>query len=235
MRSDVRVVAYRDRAPRIECRGGIAARLTADDAVHLVSTAATPLGGDVIRVHLIVEAGARLHLRSVAATVALPAATTLESQVCWRLEVAGELDVDPQPTVVAADACHESQTTLYIGSGAVVRLRERVQIGRTDEREGLWTGTLRADLDGAALLRHRVELGAGSVADDELGAPLACVSEFRYPADETDLAAVPLRLAGGGCLSTWQGASLPPSPRFEPSTRSPRVARGACGRTPAAR
>ena len=60
-------------------------------------------------------------------------------------------------------------------------MRERVQIGRSFERQGFWSGALHADVDGAPLLRHRVEVGTGSVADDELGAPRACVSELRYP------------------------------------------------------
>ena len=50
MRSDVLIVAHRDRAPRIECAGGLAARRTEPDTVHLVSAAATPLGGDAIHI-----------------------------------------------------------------------------------------------------------------------------------------------------------------------------------------
>ena len=71
--------------------------------MHLVSAAATPLGGDAIHVRVVVEPGARLRVRSAAATVTLPGAATLESHAIWTLEVAGELDVDPQPTVVAAN------------------------------------------------------------------------------------------------------------------------------------
>ena len=48
MRSDVVIVATPNRSPRIECSGGIAARLTDTDTVHLVSSVATPLGGDAI-------------------------------------------------------------------------------------------------------------------------------------------------------------------------------------------
>jgi len=41
-------------------------------------------------------------------------------------------------------------------------------------------------VDGTPLLRHRIELGAGSLADDELEAPRACVSELRYPDTDFD-------------------------------------------------
>ena len=89
-----------------------------------------------------------------------------------------------------------------------MRLRERVQIGRTNERQGFWSGAVHADVDGAPLLRHRVELGAGSVTDDELGAPRACVSELRYPTTAFDAAGTLLELAAGGGLATWQGERL---------------------------
>ncbi len=209
MHSDVLIVARRDRQPRIECAGGVAARSTEPDTVHLVSTAATPLGGDTIAVRVIVEPGARLRLRSAAATVTLPGRDTAESTSHWHLEVAGDLDLDPQPTVVAGGSRHATSTRLSVAGSGRVRLRERVQIGRTDERQGFWSGSLHADADGQPLLRHRIELGAGSVAHDELGAPLAAVSEFHYPDICSDALGTVLELADGGCLATWQGDRLP--------------------------
>jgi urease accessory protein len=208
MRSDVLIVARRDRRPRIESTGGLAARETESDTVHLVSTAATPLGGDSVRVRIVVEPGARLRVRTVAATVTLPGASTHESHAIWDLEVAGELDLDPEPTVVAAASRHLTSTRLALDGAGRARLRERIQIGRSGERQGFWSGSLHADVDGSALLRHRVELGRGSVADDELSAPMACVSELHYPETEVDTAGMALALAGGGCLSTWQGERL---------------------------
>ena len=89
-----------------------------------------------------------------------------------------------------------------------MRPRERIQIGRSGEHQGFWSGSLHADIDGSPLLRHRIELGNGSVADDELGAPLACISELHYPDSDVETAGVTLALAGGGCLSTWQGKRL---------------------------
>jgi urease accessory protein len=208
MRSDVLLVARPGRGPHIECAGGLAARRTESDTVHLLSAAATPLGGDVISVRIIVEAGARLRVRSAAATLALPGASCRESHSCWALEVDGELDVDPQPTVVAADARHHTRTRIQVGESGTARVRESAQIGRTGEHQGFWTSALRADVAGRPLLRHRFELGTGSVADDELGTPMACVSELRYPETTFAGAGTLLELAGGGSLSTWQGQRL---------------------------
>jgi urease accessory protein len=208
VRSDVLIVAHRDRQPRIECGGGVAARRTEPDTVHLVSTAATPLGGDAIHVRVVVEEGARLRVRTAAATVTLPGSTTPESHAFWSLEVAGDLDLDPHPTVVAGSSRHLTSTRLGITRSGRIRLRERVQIGRHGEQQGFWSGAVHADLDGSPLLRHRVELGNGSTADDELGAPMACISELHYPDSELATAGVALALARGGCLSTWLGARL---------------------------
>ncbi len=215
MHSEVLIVATPNRLPRIECRGGIAARSTLADTVHLISAAATPLGGDTIEIRVIVAAGARLNVRSAAATMALPSAQTPISHARIALEVAGHLDLDLEPTVVAAGAVHRSTVTAVVDGGGSLRLRERVQIGRSDERQGFWSGTLRAEAKGQPLLRHRVELGAGAVADDALSSPRACISELRYPAAEFDIPAggVMLELAAGGVLMTWQGDRLIALPR----------------------
>lgn len=214
MHSEVLLVASGNRVPRIECRGGgIQARCTAPDTVHLVSAAATPLGGDTIDIRVVVEPGARLRLRSAAATMALPGADTPTSHAHWQLEVTGCLDVDLEPTVVAAAARHVSSVALLLHDEGRIRFRERVQIGRCHEREGFWSGSLHADRNDRPLLRHRVELGAGSLADDAISAPRAAINELRYPAEafETlvlDDGSTVLALAGGGTLSTWQADRL---------------------------
>jgi urease accessory protein len=206
VRSDVLIVARGDRQPHIECGGAVAARRTEPGTVHLVSAAATPVGGDAIHIRVVVEAGARLRLRT--ATVTLPGSVTPESHAFWMFEVAGDLDVDPQPTVVAATSRHFTSTRVELTEAGRVRLRERIQIGRSGERQGFWSGSLHADIDGAVLLRHRMELGTGSVADDALGTPMACISEFHYPGSDAATEGVTLALAAGGHLSTWQGERL---------------------------
>jgi urease accessory protein len=210
MESRLLVVASRNRLPRLKWQGGIQARCTSADTVHLVSAAAVPLGGDTIDIQVIVDKGARLRLRSAAATVALPGVETDTSHACWEIDVAGELDVDLQPTVVAAAARHVSAVTMRLHEDGQIRFRERVQIGRCNEDRGFWSGTMHADRHAQPMLRHRVELGVGSLADDELSAPRATISELRYPATDsvTDTESTVLALAGGGTLSTWQADLL---------------------------
>ncbi|WP_204807359.1 urease accessory protein UreD [Mycobacterium riyadhense] len=212
MHSKVLVVASRNRLPRIDCRGGVQARCTAPDTVHLVSAAAIPLGGDTIDIRVIVEEGARLKLRSAAATVALPGPRTPASHARWRIDVSGTLDLDLEPTVVAASARHWSWVVLALHDDGQIRFRERVQVGRCNEREGFWSGSLWADRRDRPLLRHRVELGAGSLADDVLAAPCATINELYYPttsfADCFEPGSTVLALADGGTLRTWQGDRL---------------------------
>lgn len=210
MESRVLLVASRNRLPRIECRGGIQARRTTADTVHLISTAAVPLGGDTIDIRVIVEDGARLRLRSAAAAVALPGPETDSSHASWEIDVSGDLDVDLEPTVVAAAARHLSAVTLRLHDAGRIRFRERVQIGRCNEDQGFWSGRLQADRHAQPMLRHRVELGAGSPADDELSAPRAIISELRYPTSDfaVETGSTVLALAGGGTLTTWQADRL---------------------------
>ncbi|ORA29945.1 urease accessory protein UreD [Mycobacterium aquaticum] len=209
MRAGIVVIACAGRLARIEGGGGIAGRHTEPDTVHLVSTAATPLGGDSLNVRLVIEPGARLRIRTVAAAVTLPGACIDHSTARWDIENAGELDLDPQPTVVAGGSSHGTDVRIKLADTARLRLRERVQIGRCGERDGFWSGTLRVDVGAMPLLRHRVELGSGAVGDDALAAPRACISELRYPARKFETAGTLLELARGGSLATWQGDRLP--------------------------
>src|SRR3954469_22249788 len=112
MHSDVLIVARPGRQPWIECAGGIAARATEPNTVHLVSTAATPLGGDTIAVWVVVERGAARRGGGAAARVPLPGHSTAPSSPDWHLEVSGGLDVDPEPTVVAGGSRHVTSTRL---------------------------------------------------------------------------------------------------------------------------
>ncbi|MER7448790.1 urease accessory protein UreD [Nocardia beijingensis] len=214
MRTELRIVARPGMLPEIDARGGLSARRTGPRAVHLIGTAATPLGGDELDIVIVVEPDAELVVRSVAATLALPGPATPLSCGHWQLEVGsgGVLDFDPEPMIVAGGARHHTVTTIRLDADARLRMRERVQIGRAGEDDGGWRGDLIADVDGTPLLRHRLALGAGTPADDALSAPRALESELVYPDDcaaaTTGWTESRLPLAAGGSLFTRIGPVL---------------------------
>ncbi|APE34415.1 urease accessory protein [Nocardia mangyaensis] len=214
MRTELSIVAAPGRLPRIDAVGGLAGRHTGVDTVHLIGTAATPLGGDELDISIVVRPGARLVVRSVAATIALPSTATPLSVAHWRFEVGegAELDFDPEPTIVAGGAHHHTVTAVLLAPDARLRLRERVQLGRSGEDGGGWRGDVIADLGEIPLLRHRLELGAGTVTDDRLRAPRALDSELVYPDDRPvwsgSVDTVRLPLAAGGSLATSTGSRL---------------------------
>ncbi|MFC6012078.1 urease accessory protein UreD [Nocardia lasii] len=214
MRTELSIIAAPGRLPRIDAVGGLAGRHTGTDTVHLIGTAATPLGGDELDITIVVRPGARLVVRSVAATIALPGPDTLFSSARWHFEIGAgaELDFDPEPTIVAGGAIHHTVTTVQVAPDARLRLRERVQLGRSGEDGGGWRGDLSADLGDIPLLRHRLEVGAGASTDDRLTAPRALDSELVYPDTRPAWAGsveeVRLPLAAGGSLTTRTSARL---------------------------
>lgn len=199
MRTLVHVTAHADGRIVHRAEGALAVRQTGGATVHLAGTAAGPLGGDEVRVELHVLAGARLRVRTVAASVVL----TGRSCTVWQLEVApdGCLEVCPEPTVVTAQAVHRNEVRAVLDPGAGLLLIERVQLGRAGEAPGAWTGLLHVDRAGRPLLRHETTLGPGDV----LGPATALTSTLRVP-DDTPAgvlgAVVVLPLAGGGTLTT---------------------------------
>ena len=112
MKTLVEVVARCDRSgrtvlPVVRASGQLAVRRTGDASVHLVATAFGPLGGDDAEIRLVVEEGARLSVRSVAAAVVLPArGESPPSRQVVHAEVAGLLHLATEPTVVTARAVH---------------------------------------------------------------------------------------------------------------------------------
>lgn len=222
----MRIVASAGALPRIHAVGGLAGRRTGAETVHLIGTAATPLGGDELDITIIVEPGARLAVRSVAATIALPGRLTPKSVARWHFEVGagGALDFDPEPTVVAGGAEHDTRTTVRLAEDAKLFLRERIQIGRTGEDHGWWSGELHADVGDLPLLRHRLDLGADAITDDGLSAPRALESVLSFPDDRGaqahGLDAALLPLAAGGTLYTRTGSGLMTQGRSAPKNPS---------------
>jgi urease accessory protein len=134
------------------------------DAVYVVGGAYTPLGGDDLELDVDVAPGASLVVRSAAASVALPGPDGAPSRlrVTASVGAGASLVWHPEPGVAAAGCHHRSDAAVSLAAGASLVWREEVVLGRHDEPGGRWTSSLRVDLEGRPLLRHRLDLGAGT-------------------------------------------------------------------------
>jgi urease accessory protein len=218
MRTLVEVVARRGPQgrtvlPVVRASGQLAVRRTGPATVHLVATAFGPLGGYDAEIRLVVEEGARLSVRTVAAAVVLPAREeSLSSRQVVRAEVAGELDLAPEPTVVTARAVHVAELSAVLAAGGALTATEQVLLGRSGEQPGRWTGTTRIERDGVPLLHTTIGLGPGAPAWLPPVAPRAYAATVSVGpgADGTVAAgddAVRLPLSGGWVGTAW-GAEL---------------------------
>jgi urease accessory protein len=215
MRTLVEVVARsgpggRTVLPVVRSSGQLAVRRTGPATVHLVATAFGPLGGDDAEIRLVVEAGARLTVCSVAAAVVLPArGESPPSRQVVRAEVAGVLAVLPEPTVVTARAVHLAELHAQLDDTGELTATEQVLLGRTGEEPGRWTGTTRVEQSGRPLLHTTVGLGPGAPAWTPPVAPRAYVSTVRIGDPRADVAtgvdAVRLPLPGGWVGTAWAG------------------------------
>jgi urease accessory protein len=197
--------------PVIRASGQLAVRRTGADTVHLVATAFGPLGGDDVEIRLVVEEGATLRVRSVAAAVALPARDGgAPSASTVRATVDGVLDLRLEPTVVAAGAHHVASVVARLSAGAEMTTAEQVLLGRSGEPPGRWTGTTRIEREDVPVLHTTVGLGPGAAAWAPPVAPRAYVSIVHLgTAAEVATAADAVRLPlPGGWVATGWGTEL---------------------------
>jgi urease accessory protein len=196
--------------PVVRASGQLAVRRTGEACVHLVATAFGPLGGDDARIRLVVEEGARLTVRSVAAAVALPArGESPPSRQVVVAEVAGVLDLAPEPTVVTARAAHLAELRVDLDATGELTASEQVLLGRAGEAPGRWTGTTRIERAGRPLLHTTVGLGPGAPAWAPPVAPRAYAATVHVGGPSAEVAtgvdAVRLPLPGGWVGTAWAG------------------------------
>lgn len=129
------------------------------DAVYLVGGAGGPLGGDDLTIEIEVGPGARLTLRTAAASVVLPG--LVRSRVSIRATVAsgGELHWLPEPVVAVQGCRHHVEATVCVGKGATLLWREELVLGRHGEAGGSVRTRTAVDLDGTPLLRNELAVG----------------------------------------------------------------------------
>ncbi|GAB3461737.1 urease accessory protein UreD [Actinophytocola sediminis] len=162
----------------------VPARANGSTLVHVVGSAAGPLGGDELDLTVHVGQDATLRLVGVAATVLLPGQHDAPSRSTVRFELAPGARVDylPEPTVITARADHEAILVATLAGDARLRTREVLVLGRADERPGALTTRTSVTRDGHPVLRQHLRVG-----DQELDASLAGLAGRRVLATELDL------------------------------------------------
>lgn len=152
--------------------------------VHLVGSASAPLGGDDLRLDVVVGAGARLRLSGVAATLALPGSHAEESRTTVHIEVGagGSIDYLPEPTIITRRAQHVATLTAELDADARLRTREILVLGRSGEKPGALTSSLHVTQLGQPVLRQTLHIG-----DPALHASTALLAGRRVLATELRL------------------------------------------------
>jgi urease accessory protein len=131
------------------------------EGLHLVGTAAGPVGGDALHLDVRILPGACLTVRSAAAQIVLPGPSGAASSwdVAADVGAGATLQWLPQPSVIAKGADHRMSASISLASGAQLVWREEVRLGRFDECAGSVVMSMRVDRDDHPLLRHEVAMG----------------------------------------------------------------------------
>jgi urease accessory protein len=133
----------------------------AGDRVLVVGSAAAPVGGDELAFEIVVGAGARLALGTVAATMAWPSprGDASAQRVDVTVGADGHLAWVPEPLVLVAGCHHETTTQVSLAAGATVWIVEEISLGRTGQESGSLTMSWRVERDGRPLVHHAERLG----------------------------------------------------------------------------
>ncbi len=214
-----RLVVLRGESPLLLRRTG---PRQAGVTVHLVGGAAGPLRGDDLRLDIEVGPGARLDLRSVAASLALPGrAGSPPSRLVIHASVAagGHLRWQPEPLIAAAGCDHRAVTRVEVAAGGRLLWRDDLVCGRHGEQSGDVRTETTIRYAGATLYQHELAVGptaAGWSGAAVLGGGRATGSVVLAGPDRASTAerfrpgrdAAIMPLAGPGLLATAVGADI---------------------------
>ncbi|MEU6894124.1 urease accessory protein UreD [Streptomyces sp. NPDC046557] len=173
LRATARIAAVADgrggtALPLLVGDGPLALRRTrgegAEAGVMLVGAMSAPLGGDHLSVEADVGPGARLGLRSAAATLALPGRGGAPARYDVRLTLAEAAAVRwlPEPLVSVRGSDLRVRTRVELAATARLLLREEQVLGRTGEDPGLLRSRLTVTRGGGSLLDQELACGPGA-------------------------------------------------------------------------
>lgn len=129
--------------------------------MHLVGSAAGPVGGDDLQLAVTVGDGGRLTVRSVAGAIVLPGRGGAPSSLTFDVTVGAgaRLHWLPEPTILVRGSDHRASTRIGLAADAELVWREVVVLGRHDEVAGSLLQRLRVDVAGRPLLRNDLAVG----------------------------------------------------------------------------
>ncbi|MCX3061057.1 urease accessory protein UreD [Streptomyces beihaiensis] len=155
--------------PVLESEGSFAVRRTraarhGEARVMLVGAMTGPLGGDRCSVEARAEPGARLHIGSVAATLALPGQDKEPAHHDVRLSVGdgARLDWLPEQLISVDGSDLRVTTRVDLAPGAHLVLREEQVLGRAGEGPGRLGSRLTLRRAGRPLLDQELAFGPGA-------------------------------------------------------------------------
>lgn len=154
--------------PLLAGEGPLALRRTrggpGEAGVMLIGAMSAPLGGDHLTVEATAGPGARLVLRSAAATLALPGRHGEPARYDVRLRLGDAAAVRwlPEPLVSVRGSDLRVRTRAELAPTARLLLREEQVLGRTGEAPGLLRARLSVTRDGRPLLDQELACGPGA-------------------------------------------------------------------------
>jgi urease accessory protein len=123
-----------------------------------------PLGGDRFTLTASVAEGARLHVGSAAATLALPGQAKGEARYDVRLDVADDAELHwlPEQLISARGSDLHVTTRAELAAGARLVLREEQVLGRAGEEPGRLGSRLTVRIAGRVVLDQELSCGPGA-------------------------------------------------------------------------
>lgn len=175
MNGGLTAVVDGDRVAGLETRPPVAAKIlttAAGPELVLVGAAAGLLEGDTVTIDLTLGPGARLTVRTTAATLAHPCPDGgwTEQIVHATLAPGARLAWLPEPLVACRGCRHRSHSTIDLGEDATAVWSEACTLGRSGEDAGTVRLRLDATRGAAPLLRDGLHHPEGAASPAVLGA-----------------------------------------------------------------
>ncbi|MFE0097177.1 urease accessory protein UreD [Streptomyces sp. NPDC059015] len=218
VRATARVVAERDGLPVLESDGPLALRRTRADGprtrVTVVGAMSAPLGGDRLAIEAHVREGARLHVDSAAATVALPGRTPGAADYDISLDVGEDAELRwlPEQLISARGSELRMHTRAVLAATARLVLRDEQILGRYGEETGTLTTRLTVHREGRPLLDQELASGPGAPGGwdggAELGGHRAVGQQHVVDPDFDDKPPEPRRLGETAVLTPLAGPAV---------------------------